>query len=52
MEGKSKHLRERKTKRICCQEAYPERTAKRKSLKSLKEMIKEGILEHQEGNVE
>lgn len=49
--GNQNILRERKTKRICYQEAYTERTAKRKSL-NIKEMIKEGILEHQKGNIE
>ena len=37
-----------KTKKICCQYTYPKRMAKGSSLNQTK-MIKEGILEHQEG---
>lgn len=46
-----KTFSEKEKLRICYQEAYTETTAKRKSL-NIKEMIKEGILEHQEGNIE
>lgn len=41
-------LRWRKIKRICHKQTYPKRMAEGSSLK-IKEMIKEGILKHQEG---